>query len=359
VRYSTWVEKVFSGFLAAADGTHTFSLMQVGEAMGVEGLDYDAFAKHEGLPNALVTAAYDLAALDLVVFENIAHGNSVTPLGRDVAEEGILSLRAEISAITLRPDEELMLARLYEVTRVEDPDWASLSGVDPEEVAAELWPEMQAYERQMRVMKVVGDLDRKRLITRAMHADSIDAQRPTYLGVVRISEPDGRDDGLKAGLVDWRVPSPGFETVEDRLAELKTRLAAARSDDDLSDIGRRCRDIAADAVAIVFRPEMVPAGEAVPSRQDAKACLEHYLNSRVGGGELAEYRDFLRSSLKLAQARTHSARTGYVAAVASAQGLLSFVRALQAIERSRPATKEPEQSAEEESPATGPSGAPA
>ncbi len=44
-------------------------------------------------------------------------------------------------------------------------------------------------------------------------------------------------------------------------------------------------------------------------------------------------RVFLRSALGLANARTHSASTGRAAAFAAAQGLLAFVRTLEAIER--------------------------
>jgi hypothetical protein len=79
---------------------------------------------------------------------------------------------------------------------------------------------------------------------------------------------------------------------------------------------------------------MVPPGEDPPSAQDAKRRLDLYLAAREDGPALKEYRDFLRSSLDLANARTHARRTGYVSAVAAAQGLLSFVRALQALERS-------------------------
>lgn len=136
-----------------------------------------------------------------------------------------------------------------------------------------------------------------------------------------------------AGLVDWSVPILGFDAIEERLGELKLRLAGATTDDDFSDIGRRCRDIAADAVDVVFRPEMVTTGVDAPSRQDAARRLDIYLDARAGGSQFSELRAFLRAALKLANARTHSARTGSAAAVASAQGLLSFVRSLEAIER--------------------------
>ncbi len=99
------------------------------------------------------------------------------------------------------------------------------------------------------------------------------------------------------------------------------------------DIGLRCRDIAADAMDVVFRPEMVSAGERAPSRQDAEERLRLYLGARAGGKSNEAMRAFLRATLKLAHARAHSARTGRATAVAAAQGLLSFVRALEAIER--------------------------
>jgi len=335
VRYASWVENVFAAFVTAADQNYDFGLAKVGDVLGIAGLDTEAFARHEPVGDALMMAAHDLEALGLVEFTNIAHGNKVTASGRDVAVEGLRSLGPAISGLTLRPDEQAVLARIYEACRIEDAAWASLGSADTDAIAADLWPDLSAYDRQMRMMTVIGDLKGKGLTTRALSGPSIQSQRPTYVGVVRISEPDARDDGIEAGLIDWGAPTPGFEAVADRLAELKTRLAAARSPDDLSDIGRRCRAIASDAVDAVFRPEMVPSGATPPSPQDTKRRLELYIEARVGGGEMAEYRDFLRSSLKLANARTHSTRTGYVAAVVSAQGLLSFVRALEAVERSR------------------------
>jgi hypothetical protein len=333
MRYSTWVEKVFDGFVRAADGTHTFSLTAVADGVGITGLDWDAFARHDGIADAFVVAAYDLHDMHLIHFENVSHGNELTSFGRDVAERGIRSLRAEISAITLRGDEEAFLARLYEATRVEDADWAGLGGAEADAIYRKLHPDLDAYQVQMALMKIGGDLVKKGLIRRSTSGPTIHSYRPTYIGVVRISEPDGRDDGLDAGLLDWSTPTPGFDAIADRLAELKTRLASARSGDDLSDVGRRCRDIAADAMNVVFRPEMVPAGVEAPSPQDAKRRLELYLQARLGSEDFEALRAFLKASLALAQARTHSVRTGYAAAVAAAQGLLSFVRALEAIER--------------------------
>ena len=214
--------------------------------------------------------------------------------------------------------------------------WADLAFVDADAIYREVGLESaDGYATVVQRVTFLGDLERKGLVRPESRALGVPNRfRPTYLAAVLLTEPDVRDRALEAGLIDWSVPTPGFEPIEERLAELKLRLAGARSDDDLSDIGRRCRDLAADAVDIVFRTEMVPPGGALPSRQDAVRRPELYLDTRVGGGRFVELRSFLRGALKLANARTHSARTGRASAVASAQGLLSFVRALEAIERS-------------------------
>lgn len=339
MRYTTWADEVFSGWVKAAQGRYDFSLAEVSEAMGFGRLDYDSFARHEAVAEALMVAAYDLEAEGLVEFTNVAHGNKLTPFGRDVAEAGGLrTLWASIGAITLRADEEAFLGKLYEGSHGEEAQWATLAGVEAETTYRAIHPELGDYEASMAMMTLMGDLDRKGLIRRHLAGPTRQSYRPTYRGVVRISEADARDKGIDAGLVDWRSPTPGFAFVADRLAELKAKLASAQSDDDLSDIGRRCRDIAAEAVNVVFKSAMVPVGEEEPARRDAKRRLELYLKANLPGEDFDAYRGFLKASLALANARTHSNRTGYAAAVASAQGLLSFVRALEAIERSmRPA----------------------
>jgi hypothetical protein len=334
MRYVTWVERVFSGFVKAVEQKYSVSLTDVGEAIGLPRMGYDDFARHEGVADALLVAAHDLEDIGLVKFPNVAHGNELTPLGRDVAAVGIRSIWADIAGIALRPDEEAFVARLYDQTRIEDPLWASLGGADPNVIFAEIAPDLDDYAASLQRMSLIGDLNRKGLIRQSISGSIGRSYRPTYVGVVLVSEPDFRDRGAGAGLIDWSVITPGFELIEDRLAELKTKLAIARTSDDLSDVGRRCRDLATDAMAVVFRPEMVPDGEENPGPRDAKRQLDYYLRTRLQGEVSAAYRRFLRASLELANARAHSDQTGLAAAIASAQGLLSFLRALEAIERS-------------------------
>ncbi len=281
-----------------------------------------------------MTAMYDLDQPGLVEFQNVGHGNSLTPEGRDAVEHGFDPILEELFGISLSEAERTFLARLQDRARVDGPNWADLTFVDAAESYAEAGLTTgDSYANVIRQMTFLGDLERKGLIRPESRVMGNTAYRPTYAAVAILSEDDPRFRGRRAGIIDWSVPTPGFEAIEDRLADLKLALAAAVSDDDLSDIGRRCREIPADAIHVVFRPEMVPTGTQAPSPQDAERRLQLYLAARAPGDDYEAYRKFLKSSLALANARTHSARTGRAAGVAAAQGLVSFVRALQALER--------------------------
>jgi hypothetical protein len=59
--------------------------------------------------------------------------------------------------------------------------------------------------------------------------------------------------------------------------------------------------------------------------------LSLYLRNRIPGRGYEELRRFLRSSLSLANARTHSSQSGVVGAFGAAQGLLGFIRVLEAL----------------------------
>ena len=161
---------------------------------------------------------------------------------------------------------------------------------------------------------------------------SANDHRPTYRAAVILTENDTRNGAGKAGLVDWSVPTPGFEPIEERLAELKVRLTAAASKDDLEDVGRRCREPARDVMTIVFRSAMVPAGEKDTSPSDPKDQLRHYLSARLPGDDNEGFRSFLKSALALANATAHSGSRAR--AIAAAQATISLVRATEAIARS-------------------------
>ena len=263
--------------------------------------------------------------------ENISvhHGNVLTPAGRDVAALGFEELRDAATEVPLSDDERTFLAKLHLASAVEGEGWADLVAVDAAPIWAELW-QGEEYEGKMKAWTTLGDLKDKGLVFyRHMSC------RPTYVAAIVLAEPDPRFGGARAGLIDWSVPTPGWEAIENRISELKVRLAASVTEDDQQDIGRRCRNLAADALGVVFRPSMVPVGQKRPSPQDANRLLPLYLEARAQGAELKELRKFLRASLEMANAGTHSGHVARASAIATAQGMLGFVRALQALDRMR------------------------
>jgi hypothetical protein len=165
---------------------------------------------------------------------------------------------------------------------------------------------------------------------------SPDSYRPTLAGAIIVTEPNPLPGAGRAGLIDWSVPTPGFGAVERELGDPKVKLLAATTDADLSDIGLRCRRILVETMQAVYRTDMVPEGLKPPSPQDADEMLGHYLASRLPGKDHEAYRHFIRGAWALASARVHADRTGRAAAFAAAQGTISFVRAIQAIEREHP-----------------------
>lgn len=119
-----------------------------------------------------------------------------------------------------------------------------------------------------------------------------------------------------------RVVVPRWPEIEQRLRELNDRLVRSRSQDDFRDVGRRSRDIIIDAVNLVFTDDLVPEGEPVPKKGDAKKRLDYVLR----GSAHAELRKLMRNALELAHKVTHSA--SYLNAVAAAQATVLVVRTL-------------------------------
>jgi hypothetical protein len=336
VRYDTWVAKVFQAVEQAGRGNlgPGPGLAAIGAVLGFDGLTRDDFVARTGVAAALMTAMYDLEAIGVADFQNVDYGNSLTANGRDVAAAGLATVWPEIFDLPASADERTFLARLYTASLREGEGWADLEFVDADPIYAECGFPVTEYADTMARFQFYGDLERKGLVRAEHHTTSSpNTYRPTYLSAVLATEPDPRHGGARAGLTDWSIPTPGFELVEEGLSDLKVKLDGALRDADLSDVGLRCRRLLVAVMQVVYRPEMVPADVAVPSPQDADGMLGHYLAARLPGKDNEEYRKFLRGAWALASARVHADRTGRASAVAAAQGTLSFIRAIQAIER--------------------------
>lgn len=334
MRYDAWVAKVFLAFQQSSRGNYGagVGLSAIGAALGFDRLADDFVAP--GPAASLMTAMYDLDELGLVEFQNVAYGNSLTPGGRDVAEVGLDSLWPEIFGIIASAAERTFLARLYSMSVQEGDGWIDLAFVDADPIYSECGFPATEYADTLARSAFYGDLERKRLVRSESRAlGSPNTYRPTYLSAVLVTQADPRHNGSRAGLIDWSVPSPGFEAIEGVLADLKVKLDGAVTEADLSDVGLRCRRLIVEVMAAVYRPSMVPDGMKVPSPQDAHEMFRHYLAARLPGKDNEAYRQFRRGAWALASARVHSDRTGRASAVAAAQGTLSLVRAVEAIER--------------------------
>jgi len=168
---------------------------------------------------------------------------------------------------------------------------------------------------------------------------------PTYLAMVRMTQRDPSEPGASAGILDWFEPAPGWDALEADLVELKLKLAAARTEHDFEDIGRRVREIATDAMMRMVDLSMVPAGDAPPGERHAEGWLRLLLESRLSGGPNDDIRGFVKKTFILANAVTHGSSDRVVGAVATTQALITLVRTLQAIERSEDNQTEPESDA--------------
>lgn len=118
--------------------------------------------------------------------------------------------------------------------------------------------------------------------------------------------------------------------LEQRLAEAKTLIDAARTLDDWQDIGRRCREILIDLAGLVYRDDMLPAGQIEqPKLSDAKARLSHASDALFGGSEHRELRAVIRAGWDLANKVTHSGSIGELDAFASVQATVLLVRSFE------------------------------
>jgi hypothetical protein len=122
-----------------------------------------------------------------------------------------------------------------------------------------------------------------------------------------------------------------WDAVGERLAELASRLESARSLDDFQDVGRRSREIVADAAELVFSDEHVPAGEEVPNPRDAKRVIDNYVAAHRADMR-EELRKVVRDALALMNAATHSGTATLLDAVSAAQSAILIVRVVQTVE---------------------------
>ena len=190
-------------------------LPAIGDALGFAGLTDKEFLSDDGPGMALMSAMYDLDQVGLVKFQNVSHGNALTPNGRDVLPAGLVSVWPEVFEIPASEAERAFLARLHAASLTEGDGWADLRFVDADAIYADSGFPTGEYADAMARFEFLGDLDRKRLIrakSRAMGSPNL-YRRP----ILRLSSCPrriARHGAARAGLIDWSVPTPGFETMK-------------------------------------------------------------------------------------------------------------------------------------------------
>lgn len=133
------------------------------------------------------------------------------------------------------------------------------------------------------------------------------------------------DPGPPAGAADW-------DDLGIRLDGMADRLAAADSQDDLQDVGRRAREILKDLAGRLADPSLVRPGADLPRAGDAKAWLALYLERNAAGPAHAELRAVVRTVWDLANKVTHSDAITRADSYAAAQSTNMLVRVLQALD---------------------------
>jgi hypothetical protein len=332
-----WTGRVFDAvYEATKPAGSTVGLGPIAERLGLAAAEIttEELTAETGPGRALMNAMGELDDLGLVGFPNVAYGIAIESGGRDLHDKGFDSLRRDFFQVHVSDRALAFLHALVSKSEERHDGWAIGRSVWAHDVFAHLGSDGTSHAGMLEVYALVDDLAAKAMVT----IEDRDAfgkvrLRPSFGGFVRTTTTDPDADGVKAGLLDWSARLPGWESIEDALAEVKLKLDAARSDDDFEDIGRRVRETATDAVMLVATGDMVPPGKAAPGSRDAEAWLAVYLSARLGGPSGKEMRDALKANLALANAVQHGSRHRVPGAVMAAQGLIALVRSLQAIER--------------------------
>jgi hypothetical protein len=213
VKYTTWTDLVFQALARTGDNSYGgVGLPTVAAALGFDGLTWNDFAKHEGMPRALMTSMDDLARLGLAKSENVDYGNELTPRGRDIVDFGLASIWPELAKVHLSAQANSFLAKLYEASTLEEETWADLQLVDTDEAARLVGLRGGEGSDLIGRMTFLGDLEQKGLLEagpRFGGGPLVD--RPTYVTAVLLTETAEGDLSRVPGSVDTSASTQKLE----------------------------------------------------------------------------------------------------------------------------------------------------
>ncbi len=156
----------------------------------------------------------------------------------------------------------------------------------------------------------------------------------SYSNAILGAEAEDWRDRL-AQLEDWgpeTEPSGTWEVIDNRLTDLKGLLDRALTPDQLSDVGKRCRDLLIASASATYRQSMLPNGEDPPKEADAKTKCRYIVAAHGTGSTDKSLVKLIERAWELANALAHNPDPSSIAAFASAQATILVVRTLERIE---------------------------
>jgi len=123
------------------------------------------------------------------------------------------------------------------------------------------------------------------------------------------------------------APEPtGWERVDRCVAELRTRLASATTEEQYQAVGLLGREALISAAQMVFDASRHPTHDGVaPSPTDAKRMLDAYIGVELAGGANEEARRHARSTLDFAIALQHRRTASFRDAALCVESTISTV----------------------------------
>jgi hypothetical protein len=128
------------------------------------------------------------------------------------------------------------------------------------------------------------------------------------------------------------APATGWTEVDRQVGQLRESYARAETPEQYRQVGLLCRDIFISLGHVVFDPDKhLPAGAAMPKRDDAKNRLEWAVRSEYRGESGEKMRGLVRATLEFVQPVVHDRTHDRTKAMIAADATVHLVKVLAAL----------------------------
>jgi hypothetical protein len=246
----------------------------------------------------------------------------------------------------LRDDE--LLARLYDLAEMKSTDYRyrdAAGDIYQHTVRNSDWsPDWVFYDTRFNLFRA-SDEEFLRFLTETLHPlvrtsteDAVqlaefynEALAPDGYRFVETSQISGRPvyTAQSAHRAIVFTEPTGWEKVDRQIAEMRTRLDAAETEEQFQAVGLLSREAMISAAQAVFVPERHPILDGLlASDTDAKRMLEAIFATGLGGSANEEARTHARAAVKLALALQHKRTADFRTAALCAEGTTSVINML-------------------------------